>query len=373
MNSDESFLNEFLNGSDDDDTIEILALRRARKKQNEQSASSRKSRSYIDRATLEGHNRLFKDYFATIPVYSSQMFRRRFRMSRELFMRIHSRVEAHEPYFQQKRNSAGNLGLSSLQKITVALRILCYGVAADFMDEYIRIGETTTIKSLRYFVQSIIDIFGHVYLRKLNSEDIARLLQIGKVRGFPGMLGSIDCMHWRWKNCPTAWKGMFTGHCHEPTIILKAVASYDLWIWHAFFGLPGSHNDINVLERSHVFSEITSGEGYPVDYSINGHNYNMWYYLADGIYPPWATFVKSIPLPMNRKTKHFTAAQESARKDVERAFSVLQARFAIVRGPARYFDRDTLNKIMMACIIMHNIIVEDERELHPQPDISEYE
>ncbi|XP_047331142.1 uncharacterized protein LOC124934667 [Impatiens glandulifera] len=247
-------------------------------------------------------------------------------------MRIHSRVEAHEPYFQQKRNSAGKLGLSSLQKITVALRILCYGVAVDFLDEYIRIGETTTIKSLRYFVQSIIDIFGPgmlpiIVLRKPNSEDIARLLQIGKVRGFPRMLGSIDCMHWRWKNCPTAWKG--------------------------------SHNDINVLERSHVFYEITSGEGYPVDYSINGHNYNMGYYLAGGIYPPW--------------TKHFTAAQESARKDVERAFGVLQARFAIVRGPARYFDRDTLNKIMMACIIMHNMIVEDERELHPQPDISEYE
>ncbi|XP_047340002.1 uncharacterized protein LOC124943551 [Impatiens glandulifera] len=212
-----------------------------------------------------------------------------------------------------------------------------------------------------------------MYLRKPNSEDITRLLQIGKVRGFPRMLGSIDCMHWRWKNCPTAWKGMFTSHCHEPTIILEVVASYDLWIWHAFFGLPGSHNDINVLERSHVFSEITSGEGYPVDYSMNGHNYNMGYYLADGIYPPWATFVKSIPLPMNRKTKHFTAAQESARKDVERAFGVLQARFAIVRGPARYFDRDTLNKIMMACIIMHNMIVEDKRELHPQPDIFEYE
>ena len=47
---------------------------------------------------------------------------------------------------------------------------------------------------------------------------------------------------------------MYSGHVHEPTIILEAVASYDLWIWHAFFGLPGSHNDINVLERSSVFT-----------------------------------------------------------------------------------------------------------------------
>jgi hypothetical protein len=70
------------------------------------------------------------------------------------------------------------------------------------------------------------------------------------------MLRSIDCMHWKWKNCPASWQGMYTGHFHEPTIILEAVASYDLWIWHAFFGLPGSHNDINVLERSFIFSDL---------------------------------------------------------------------------------------------------------------------
>jgi len=38
---------------------------------------------------------------------------------------------------------------------------------------------------------------------------------------------------------------MYTGHCREPTIILEAVASQDLWIWHAFFGMPRSLNDIN--------------------------------------------------------------------------------------------------------------------------------
>lgn len=36
------------------------------------------------------------------------------------------------------------------------------------------------------------------------------------------------------------------GNDGVPTIMLKAVASVDLWIWHAFFGV-GSNNDINVL------------------------------------------------------------------------------------------------------------------------------
>ena len=89
-----------------------------------------------------------------------------------------------------------------------------------------------------------------------------------------------------------------------------------------------------MLERSHVFNEIAEGRAPAVHYSINDHDYTMGYYLADGIYPKWATFVKTIPAPQGHKYKLFAAAQEAYRKDVERAFGVLQARFAIVRGIA---------------------------------------
>ncbi|KAF8392897.1 hypothetical protein HHK36_021137 [Tetracentron sinense] len=270
------------------------------------------------------------------PVYPPILFRRRFRMQRSLFLRIQYAVEAYDPYFVQKIDAIGMLGLSSLQKITAAMRMLAYGVAADYVDEYVRIGESTAIESLKKFVQAVVAIFSDEYLRSPNNDDIARLLAVGENSGFPGMLGSIDCMHWKWKNCPTAWRGMYSGHVREPTIILEAVASYDLWIWHAFFGLPGSHNDINVLERSSVFTDLADGRAAAVDYSINGNDYDMGYYLADGIYPQWSTFVKTIPSPQGNKQKYFAAAQESARKDVERAFGVLQARFAIVRGPARF-------------------------------------
>ena len=116
-------------------------------------------------------------------------------MSRSLFLRIHSRVEATKPYFVQKRNAAKTLGLSSLQKMTTAIRMLAYGVSADFMDEYIRIGETIAIKSLKKIVKAIVSIFSEEYLRSPNNNDIARFLAIGQHRGFPGMLGSIDYMH----------------------------------------------------------------------------------------------------------------------------------------------------------------------------------
>ena len=343
-----------------DDSDEDEIMRRILKG----STKQRKRRRYIERDRLAGHKRLYLDYFSDTPVYPPNLFRRRFRMSRNLFLRIQHEVEAYESYFIQKRDNAQKWGLSSLQKITAALRMLAYGVTADFMDEYVRIGESTAMKSLKKFVKAVVDIFSKEYLRSPNNEDIARLLANGEKRGFPGMLGSIDCMHWKWKNCPVAWKGQYSGHIREPTIVLEAVASFDLWIWHAFFGLPGSNNDINVLERSPIFSELEQGRAPAINYSINGHEYTMGYYLADGIYPKWSTFVKTIPSPRGHKNKLFAKAQEANRKDVERAFGVLQARFAIVRGPARFFHSETLQDIMKACVILHNMIIEDERDVN---------
>ena len=55
--------------------------------------------------------------------------------------------------------------------------------------------------------------------------------------------------------------------------------------------------------------------------------------------------------------------QEACRKDVERAFGVFKSRFAIVSGPSRFWSKDVLQDIMTTCIIMHNMIIEDERDL----------
>ena len=199
-----------------------------------------------------GNQLIYCDYFCENSTYPDYIFRRRFRMRKSLFVRIQAAIESHDPYFVQRCNAAGILGLSPLQKITAAFRIIAYGLPADAIDDYVRIGESTAIESLRKFVKAVVQIFGEQYLRRPNNDDIQRLMDVAEKRGFPGMLGSIDCMHWRWKNCPTAWHGAFSGRYHEPTIILEAIASHDLWIWHAYFGLPGSLNDINVLDRSNL-------------------------------------------------------------------------------------------------------------------------
>ncbi|KAM0055725.1 hypothetical protein Hdeb2414_s0006g00209541 [Helianthus debilis subsp. tardiflorus] len=49
---------------------------------------TRKRRKFIRRNYIQGHERLYRDYFAENPVYPSNLFRLRFRMSRPQFLRI---------------------------------------------------------------------------------------------------------------------------------------------------------------------------------------------------------------------------------------------------------------------------------------------
>ncbi|XP_058818910.1 uncharacterized protein LOC131693340 [Topomyia yanbarensis] len=327
-------------------------------------------RPNIDRRAEEGAIRLFKDYFSETPIYTDEQFRRRYRMHRRLFLKIKTKIETNE-YFIQKPDATGKLGLTCIQKCTAAIRQLAYGSPSDAMDEYVRIGESTARKCLMEFCRTVDTIFSDEFLRSPTRSDLKRLLKVGNERGFPGMLGSLDCCHWQWKNCPTAWAGQYKGKEKKPTIVLEVVASYDLWIWHAFFGMPGSNNDITVLHRSPLFSNLYGGKTPSVKYEVNGHTYNTGYYLADGIYPPLATLVQTIASPVGQKRKYFAERQESTRKDVERAFGVLMARFAIIKNPARLWNKEDLKSIMRTCIILHNMIIEDEREDLTSYDIEE--
>nr|GEW88491.1 protein ALP1-like isoform X1 [Tanacetum cinerariifolium] len=96
-------------------------------------------------------------------------------------------------------------------------------------------------------------------------------------------------------------------------------------------------------------------------FQVNGRTYKQGYYLADDIYPTWSTFVKTFSIAMDEKTLKFKRVQESARKDIERAFGVLQGRWGIIRQPTRALQIDTLKRIMYCCIILHNMILQSEK------------
>jgi hypothetical protein len=254
------------------------------------------------------------------------------------------------------------LGFTPLQKIVCAVRMLTSGASANELDDKFRLGESTSLESLKRFCQALIEVYGDEALRSPNDTDLHRLLDEGNEAGWPGCIGSIDCMHVRWKNCPSAWAGMFTGKEGVPTVVLEAVADHSGRIWHFFFGCPGSLNDLNVLDRSHLLHDVINGSKRSVRYEVNGHSYVLPYWLADGIYPKHHCFVKTISNPVSRIQQYFAKKQEEKRKDVERAFGMLQARFHILTVPVRLWSRDAMCDVVKAAAILHNLIIDFEKQ-----------
>jgi hypothetical protein len=146
---------------------------------------------------------------------------------------------------------------------------------------------------------------------------------------------------------------------------LEVLATGDLLKWHACFGTPGSCNDINVLDRYNILAEIMNGTAPDSSFTLDGVQFDRGYFLVDGNYPPWWVFVTSFSEADTSENQCFAKLQEALRNNVERAFCALQARWHIIARPSRLWFHEDMSTIMSACIILHNMIVEDQRD---EPD-----
>ncbi|GKB51236.1 ALP1-like protein isoform X1 [Tanacetum coccineum] len=92
-----------------------------------------------------------------------------------------------------------------------------------------------------------------------------------KEHEFLGMLRSLDCTHWEWFGFPIALKGQYVRRDHGPYlfILLKLVASQDLWISHSFFGVCGANNDINIIHQSPLLNDLKQGKALEIPFVAN--------------------------------------------------------------------------------------------------------
>ncbi|XP_048427881.1 uncharacterized protein LOC125471488 [Pyrus x bretschneideri] len=122
------------------------------------------------------------------------------------FKRVLCDVQQVNPYFRQKQDRVGCPSFSPHQKVTVALRMMAYGSQVDSMDETHGMSESAYLDTLKQLCVTIVQVYKDEYIREPNHEGLDQLIRKAEDCGFLGMIGSLDYMHWDWKNCPTGWQ-----------------------------------------------------------------------------------------------------------------------------------------------------------------------
>jgi hypothetical protein len=127
--------------------------------------------------------------------------------------------------------------------VLAVLKTLRFGVSFKAFEDYFQMSDATVRQSFHAMCAGIAsdeELLGAFLPNKMTRADAAAVVKNHKAKHHVDGLGfSLDCCHFKWKNCPTAWKGQFQGSKGYPSIVLEAGADNDLFFWHAAFGFPG--------------------------------------------------------------------------------------------------------------------------------------
>ena len=107
------------------------------------------------------------------------------------------------------------------------------------------------------------------------------------------------------------------------------------------------------------------------NFTIAGREFTGAYFLADGIYPDFPYFVKTVSVPTTPVEKVFAKAQEGLRKDVERGFGRLLAKWHILAGAGRSWKLKYMKNVWTTCFILHNMTLRDQEMTQEEFDQQE--
>lgn len=302
------------------------------------------------------------------PLFNDNKFKTMFRISRERYRWIEDRIlsDPEDNFFQRKKAHFGRLrGPSHEAKILLPLKTWAYGVACHCFTDYFQMSPQYARECCRRLREIIRRLFQDEFLRLPTQQDMKAIDELHRHQhNVPGMFGSLDCCHTFWKNCPVAWQGGFKGAKGKPSIVLEAACDYNLWFWHASYGYAGTNNDISIFNLSPLMENMLNGrfheiESLVVPYEIAGEEFQRMFLLVDGIYNQYARFVQGIKEPIYEDEKRFTRWQESARKDIERAFGILQSHWQILARPMQFWHLEDIACQVSACLILHNMLISD--------------
>ena len=343
--------------------VHSVAAKRRRDPIDHRLLPREEKRKFRHKEALES---IMHDCLGPNPLFGRE-FDLMFRVSRSRFQRmLEDFGNCNVPFYSGKKDCFSNDVPSLEARLLLPLKCLAYGAPPHAFMDCFSMSKTTARTCYIQFTKTMNQLCLHEHHSKPTKQDLKNINALHKSvhRNVDGIFGSLDCMQTEWAKCPVAWAGQCKKGKGKPSIVLEGMSDYHLYFWHASFGCAGTLNDVNVLNLSPLTDMLLNGEMQALEegvvpFQIAGETFEQMCILVDGIYPAYSRFVKAFKEPAGDKERSLTSWQEAARKDIERAFGVLQAKFQFLARPIVIRDIKLIEEAVTCCLIMHNMCVSD--------------
>ena len=181
--------------------------------------------------------------------------------------------------------------------------------------------------------------------------------------GFPGCVGSTDCVHFYWDRCPHSVRHLHQGKEGKPTVAYSLVADHARRIRSLTVGHPGVRNDKSICQCDRTIQDIRSKRLYQNEqftlYDAVGQaqTYTGLYLICDGGYHKWRVLQCPNKHSSDEGCIRFCQRLESVRKDAECSFGILKKRWRILKNHLLIRKKAQIDNIVFTCAILHNCSV----------------
>nr|XP_043621581.1 protein ALP1-like [Erigeron canadensis] len=290
-----------------------------------------------------------------------------FKVSRKTFNYICSIVS--EPMMAKSANFVflNGKSMSLNDQVALALRRLSSGDSLIGVANFFGTNHSTVSQVTWRFVEAIEERGIHHLQWPSTEEEIAHIKsKFENIRGLPNCCGAIDTTHIMMLLSATdrsldVWLDSNDNH----SMILQVIVDPDMRFRDIVTGWPGKMDDAAVLQKSTFFELSEKGE------RLNGKKLKLSegtelqeYIVGDSGFPllPWLiTPFQGRELP-ETKTE-FNKRHYATRLVAQRALARLKDVWRMIHGVMWRPDKTKLPRVILACCILHNIIIDMEDDV----------
>ena len=135
-------------------------------------------------------------------------------------------------------------------KVMIATRMLGRGLVTDDVAEMARVGNSTVDNIFYTFCTNFPIHFFKQFVYVPSGDEMQTIVDVYAKLGLPGCIGSMDCTHIRWWNCPKHARQASTGKEGKPTLAFQLLVDHSRRILHVSKAFVGAMNDMNICDVS---------------------------------------------------------------------------------------------------------------------------